>query len=133
MEQSDDIERMCKLRGVSYEVMSDAQYSGILSEIANPDVNEDVIKLEKAPKIAVYTPPNKEPWDDAVTLVLTYAEIPYDKVYDDEVLAGDLPKYDWLHLHHEDFTGQYGKFWAQFRSAPWYQKDQKDAEAMAAK
>lgn len=133
MDQADDIERMCKLRNVSYEVMSDAQYSGIVNEIANPDFNGDVIKLEKAPKIAVYTPPNKEPWDDAVTLVLEYAEIPYDKVYDDEVLAGDLPKYDWLHLHHEDFTGQYGKFWAQYANASWYQKDKQDAEAMAAK
>ncbi len=133
MEQSDDIERMCKLRGVSYEVMSDAQYSGILSEIANPDVNEDVIKLEKAPKIAVYTPPNKEPWDDAVTLVLTYAEIPYDQVYDDDVLADKLPKYDWLHLHHEDFTGQYGKFWNAYRNAAWYQNDQRANEEIAAK
>jgi len=133
MEQSDDIERMCKLRGVSYEVMSDAQYTGILSEIANPDVNEDVIKLEKAPRIAVYTPPNKEPWDDAVTLVLTYAEIPYDKVYDDDVLADKLPKYDWLHLHHEDFTGQYGKFWHAYRNAAWYQNDQRANEEIAAK
>ena len=133
MDQSETIERMCKLRGVTYEIISDAQYGGILNEISNPDFNGDIIKLEKAPKIAVYTPPNKEPWDDAVTLVLTYAEIPFDKVYDDEVLADDLNKYDWLHLHHEDFTGQYGKFWAQFRFASWYQKDQKDAEAMAAK
>jgi hypothetical protein len=133
MIQNDEIERMCKLRGVDYEVMSDAQYAGILAEIANPDVNEDVIKLEKAPKIAVYTPPNKEPWDDAVTLVLTYAEIPFDKVYDDDVLADKLPKYDWLHLHHEDFTGQYGKFWAGYRNATWYINDQKAAEETAAK
>lgn len=133
MDQTDDIERMCKLRNVSYEVMSDAQYSGIVNEVSNPDFNGDIIKLEKAPKIAVYTPPNKEPWDDAVTLVLDYAEIPYDKVYDDEVLAGDLPKYDWLHLHHEDFTGQYGKFWAGYSNTAWYQKDKHDAEAMAAK
>jgi hypothetical protein len=129
----ESMERMCKLRGVSYQVVSDAQYGGMLNEIADPDFNGDVIKLEKAPKIAVYTPLNKEPWDDAVTLVLTYAEIPFDKVYDDEVLANDLPKYDWLHLHHEDFTGQYGKFWGQFRNAAWYQNDQKTAEALAAK
>ncbi len=129
----ESIERMCKLRGVTFEVISDAQYSGIINDIANPDFNGDVIKLEKAPKIAVYTPLNKEPWDDAVTLVLTYAEIPFDKVYDDEVLAEDLPKYDWLHLHHEDFTGQYGKFWAQFRNTTWYQNDQKTAEALASK
>jgi len=133
IDQVESIERMCKLRGVSYEVMSDAQYLGILNEIANPDFNGDIIKLEKVPKIAVYTPPNKEPWDDAVTLVLTYAEIPFDKVYDDEVLADNLAKYDWLHLHHEDFTGQYGKFWAQFHNEEWYQRDQKSAEAMAAK
>jgi len=133
MDQTESMERMCKLRGVSYEVISDAQYGGILNEIANPDFNGDIIKLEKAPKIAVYTPKNLEPWDDAVTLVLTYAEIPFDKLYDDEILAGDLSKYDWLHLHHEDFTGQYGKFWAGFRNADWYQNDQKEAEATAAK
>ncbi len=133
MEYLDGIERMCKLRGVSYEVMSDAQYGGILNGILDPDFNGDVIKLEKAPKIAVYTPANKEPWDDAVTLVLTYAEIPFDKVYDDEVLRDDLAKYDWLHLHHEDFTGQYGKFWFSFHNAAWYQHDQKVAEESAAK
>lgn len=133
LDQIESIERLCKLRGVSYEVMSDAQYLGILDQIANPDFNGDVIKLEKAPKIAVYTPPNKEPWDDAVTLVLTYAEIPFEKVYDDEVLADKLPTYDWLHLHHEDFTGQYGKFWWAYRNAAWYQNDVKTAEAIAAK
>jgi hypothetical protein len=133
IDQVENIERMCKLRGVTYEIVSDAQYGGILTEIANPDFNGDVIKLEKAPKVAVYTPPNKEPWDDAVTMALTYAEIPFDKVYDDEVLDDKLPKYDWLHLHHEDFTGQYGKFWAQFRFTQWYQDDQKSAEATAAK
>ena len=133
IDESESIERMCKLRGVSYELMSDAQYGGILNQVSDPDFNGDIIKLEKAPKIAVYTPPNKEPWDDAVTLVLTYAEIPFDKVYDDEVLKDDLAKYDWLHLHHEDFTGQYGKFWGAYRFASWYQKDQQDAEAMAAK
>ncbi|MBA3829299.1 MAG: asparagine synthetase B [Taibaiella sp.] len=133
MDQVESIERMCKLRGVDYEVMSDAQYAGVLNEIANPDFNGDVIKLEKAPKIAVYTPPNKEPWDDAVTMVLTYAEIPYDKIYDDDVLAEKLPTYDWLHLHHEDFTGQYGKFWAAYRNAAWYQNDQRTLEALAAK
>lgn len=133
MDQVEGVERMCKLRGVSYEIMSDAEYNGILNSILDPDFNGDVIKLEKPPKIAVYTPPNKLPWDDAVTLVLTYAEIPFDKVYDDELLKGDLAKYDWLHLHHEDFTGQYGKFWASFHHEAWYQTDQKSAEAMAAK
>lgn len=133
MDDAESMERMCKLRGVTYEVISDAQYGGIINEISNPDFNGDIIKLEKAPRIAVYTPPNKEPWDDAVTMVLTYAEIPFDKLYDDEMLADDLAKYDWLHLHHEDFTGQYGKFWYQFRGTPWYQKDQATAEATAAK
>ena len=129
----ESIERMCQLRGVTYQIISDGEYADILKFIANPDFNGDVIKLEKAPKVAVYTPPNKEPWDDAVTMALTYAEIPFDKVYDDEVLDDKLPKYDWLHLHHEDFTGQYGKFWSQFANTAWYQKDKKDAEAMAAK
>jgi hypothetical protein len=133
MDDIESMERMCKLRGVSYEVMSDAQYAGVLNAVTNPDFNGDIIKLEKAPRIAVYTPPNKEPWDDAVTMVLTYAEIPFDKLYDDELLADDLAKYDWLHLHHEDFTGQYGKFWAAYRNASWYQNDQKSAEATAAK
>jgi hypothetical protein len=133
MAQTDAFERMCKLRGVNYEIISDAQYAGIIDQISNPDFNGDIIKLEKAPKIAVYTPPNKEPWDDAVTLVLTFAEIPFDKVYDDEVLRDDLHKYDWLHLHHEDFTGQYGKFWAGYHNTDWYQNDQRTAEAIAAK
>ncbi|WP_276133869.1 hypothetical protein [Polluticoccus soli] len=131
--QSDAIERLCKLRGVSYQVMSDAQYLGIVNTISNPDYNGDVIKLEKPPRIAVYTPPGKQPWDDAVTLVLTYAEIPFDKLYDEEMLADKLADYDWLHLHHEDFTGQYGKFWAAYRNAAWYQEDVKNNEAIAAK
>src|SRR6202012_5872303 len=113
------LERLCKLRGVSYEIMSDAQYNGVIAEIANPDFNGDVIKLEKAPKIAVYTPKSKLPWDDAVTMALEYAEIPYDKVYDDELLDDKLHEYDWLHLHHEDFTGQYGKFWGAYHNANW--------------
>ena len=133
MDDAESLVRMCKLRGVTYEIMGEAEYNAIIVEIANPDYNGDVIKLEKAPKIAVYTPPNKEPWDDAVTMALTYAEIPFEKVYDDEVLADDLHKYDWLHLHHEDFTGQYGKFYASYRNAEWYQRDQKTLEAMAAK
>jgi len=133
MVQTEYIEKLCKLRGVSYSVMSDAQYSGILNTIADPDYNGDIIKLEKAPKIAVYTPKGKQPWDDAVTLVLTYAEIPYDEIYDDEVLQEKLPEYDWLHLHHEDFTGQYGKFWAAYRNAAWFQEDVKNNEAIAAR
>lgn len=128
-----NFETECIIRGVSYTVVADAQYTNILTLIANPEANMDVVKLEKEPKIAVYSPKNKLPWDDAVTLVLTYAEIPYDVVYDDEVLGNDLPKYDWLHLHHEDFTGQYGKFYASQRNQPWYREEVRLSEEMAAK
>lgn len=127
------IERECKLRGVTYSSIADIQASGIISEISEPEANMDVVKLQKAPKIAVYSPKNKLPWDDAVTLVLTYAEIPYDIVYDEEVINGVLPMYDWLHLHHEDFTGQYGKFWGAYQNAPWYVEDVRSNEQMAAK
>lgn len=123
MRASEEMENLCRLRGVSYYMISDEQYGGIVAEIAQPEVNQDVVKLQKAPKIAVYSPKNKMPWDDAVTLVLTYAEIPYDVVYDEEVLNGVLPLYDWLHLHHEDFTGQFGKFWASYRNQQWYIDD----------
>lgn len=122
----------CNIRGVSYQVIADAQAAAVVRDIAAPDVNMDVIKLHKAPKIAVYSPKNKQPWDDAVTLALTYAEIPYDVIYDEEVLNGKLATYDWLHLHHEDFTGQYGKFWARYRNAAWYIENQREAEATAA-
>lgn len=126
-------ENECLVRGVSFEIVPDAKVNAILSEIANPEVNMDAVKLEKPPKIAVYTPGGKQPWDDAVTLVLTYAEIPYDKVYDEEVMLAKLPLYDWLHLHHEDFTGQYGRFWNGFANAPWYRAEVADNEAMAQK
>lgn len=125
------IENECVIRGVSYEIIPDARAAGIVQEIANPEVNMDVIKLEKAPKIAVYSPKNKLPWDDAVTLVLTYAEIPYDVVYDEEIIKGDLPLYDWLHLHHEYFTGQYGKFYSAYKNAPWYREQVRSSEEMA--
>ena len=125
------IENELNVRGITFQTISEAQYTGILQQIADPNANMDVMKLEKVPKIAVYTPKGKQPWDDAVTLVLTYAEIPYDQIYDDEVLAGVLPKYDWLHLHHEDFTGEYGKFYAVYRNYPWYQQQVRDAEAAA--
>ena len=121
------------VRGVSYDIISDAEANKILIEIASPALNYDIMKLEKYPKIAVYSPKSKQPWDDAVTLVLTYAEIPYDVVFDDEVMSGDLAKYDWLHLHHEDFTGQYGKFYGNFGNMPWYLEQQKEAEDMARK
>lgn len=126
-------EKECRIRGVSYEVISEGMVSQILNEIAQPDINMELVKLHKAPKIAVYSPKTKQPWDDAVTMVLTYAEIPYDVVFDDEVLQGNLIKYDWLHLHHEDFTGQYGKFYASFHNAAWYQAEVREAEATAAR
>ncbi len=126
----------CLIRGVSFEIIADAQYTLILTEIANPEQNMDIAKLEKAPKIAVYTPSEKPrhpdlPWDDAVTLALNYAEIPFDKLYDEEVLEEKLAQYDWLHLHHEDFTGQYGRFYRNYRSRPWYQSQVKYEEEKA--
>ncbi|HEV7230266.1 MAG TPA: asparagine synthetase B, partial [Bacteroidia bacterium] len=127
------LEKECLIRGVSYEIIADARANSILAEIASPEVNMDVIKLEKAPKIAVYTPKTKQPWDDAVTLVLTYAEIPYETIYDDDIIQGKLPLYDWLHLHHEDFTGQYGRFWAGFNQAQWYKDQVREAEATASR
>lgn len=119
------------VRGVSFEIISSAQANQIIAEIASPAANYDIMKLEKYPRIAVYSPKSKLPWDDAVTLVLTYAEIPYDIIFDNEVMNGILPKYDWLHLHHEDFTGQYGKFFAQYNNMPWYIEQQREAEEMA--
>ena len=126
-----EFEDECIIRGVSYQVIAEVQANSILQEIADPQVNMDAVKLHKAPKIAVYSPKNKLPWDDAVTLVLTYAEIPYDVLYDQEVIEGRLPLYDWLHLHHEDFSGQYGKFWAAYRNYPWYQEDVRISEETA--
>jgi hypothetical protein len=128
-----EIRKECQIRGVSFEVLSDGEASQILDEISSPSQNMETVVLEKAPKIAVYTPKGKQPWDDAVTMVLTYAEIPFTPVYDEEVLSDQLLLYDWLHLHHEDFTGQYGKFFGMYRNAPWYIDQKKDAEALAAK
>ena len=123
MKYHQSFENECTIRGVTSQVITDVQASSIKQHILQPDVNMDIIELQKAPKIAVYSPKNKQPWDDAVTLALTYAEIPYDVVYDHEVMSGMLPTYDWLHLHHEDFTGQYGKFWAHYRNYPWYKEN----------
>lgn len=123
----------CVIRGVSYEIIADLQSNLILEEISDPSVNMDVVKLEKAPKMAVYSPKEKRPWDDAVTLVLTYAEIPYDIIYDEEVIEGILPIYDWLHMHHEDFTGQYGKFYSGSRNQAWYAEYVNSNEEMATK
>lgn len=124
--------RECTIRGVSFEILSNAKTEEILETISSPSQNMEAVVLEKAPKIAVYTPPGNSPWDDAVTMVLTYAEIPYDEIYDKKVLEDNLLLYDWLHLHHEDFTGQYGKFYRAFRFAPWYIEDKKRAEALSA-
>ena len=121
------------IRGVKYEVISDAQAAQYESQISSPASNMDMMRLEKVPKIAVYSPKSKMPWDDAVTLALTYAEIPYEIIYDDEIMSDKLPTYDWLHLHHEDFTGQYGKFYASFSGYAWYQQQQRDFEESARK
>ena len=125
------IQQECKIRGVSFEVISNAKTAEILETIASPSQNMEAVVLEKAPKVAVYTPKSKLPWDDAVTMVLKYAEIPYETVYDEEVLGDSLLLFDWLHLHHEDFTGQYGKFYSIYRSASWYVKEKQQAEALA--
>lgn len=130
---ADEIRKECKIRGVSFEIISDSEQSSILEEISSPSQNMESVILEKAPKIAVYTPKGKQPWDDAVTLVLTYAEIPFTPIYDEEVLSDQLVLYDWLHLHHEDFTGQYGKFYSAYKNTPWYIDQKKEAEILAVK
>ena len=121
----------CRIRGVSFEQLDAGAAAGVYSEVQREDNNMDVVRLDKAPKVAVYVPPGFQPWDDAVTLALEYAEIPYEKVWDPEVLDGALARYDWLHLHHEDFTGQYGKFYASFAGAAWYQQQQVMLEQQA--
>jgi hypothetical protein len=128
-----EIRKECQIRGVSFEVLSDAETNKILDEISSPSQNMETVILEKAPKIAVYTPKGKQPWDDAVTLVLTYAEIPFTPIYDEEVLSDQLLLYDWLHLHHEDFTGQYGKFYGSHRNSPWYMDQKAASEALVTK
>jgi hypothetical protein len=128
---SDELLKKCRLRNVKAEVISGQQAAEIISDVEQPDANTSVIQLDKAPKIAVYTPKQALPWDDAVTLALTYAEVEFDKVWDPDVLNGKLSEYDWLHLHHEDFTGQYGKFWVSSRNQPWYIQQVRQMEAMA--
>ena len=128
---AEEIRKECQIRGVSFEILSDGEQEAILNEISSPSQNMESVLLEKAPKIAVYTPNGKQPWDDAVTLVLTYAEIPFTPIYDQEVLSDQLLLYDWLHLHHEDFTGQYGKFYGAYRNAPWYIEQKSAAETLA--
>ncbi len=125
------MEALCNIRGVRYETIGGAEVAAIMAEIQ--DANMEAVVLEKEPKIAIYIPPNTLPWDDAVTLALEYAEIGYDRFWDEEVLEGKLRDYDWLHLHHEDFSGQYGKFYGSYRHTPWYQNDVRVNEAMAAR
>ncbi len=124
------LETECRIRGVKYEVISSGDATSIYASIESE--NMERVLLEKAPKIAIYTPTNKQPWDDAVTMALTYAEVPYDKIYDEDVLTDKLGDYDWLHLHHEDFTGQFGKFYGAFRNAAWYIEEVRTNESMAA-
>lgn len=121
---SDQLALKCRVKGVSFSLLNAQQAVQIYSLVQSEDQNMEVVRLEKEPKIAVYVPPNFKPWDDAVTLALDYAEVKYDKIWIEEILRGDLQKYDWLHLHHEDFTGQYGKFYASFSNAPWYIEQQ---------
>src|SRR3954463_12967098 len=128
-----EFEKECSIRGVKFQVIANGQADQILADIADPEVNQDAIKLQKAPRVAVYSPKDKLPWDDAVTLALTYAEIPYELVYDEDVMNGKLPTYDWLHLHHEDFTGQYGRFYAAYHNQSWYQEDERLQETAAKK
>lgn len=133
MVDEESTRKECQIRGVTYEILNETQAAELLEFIASPSQNMEAVVLEKAPKIAVYSPKGKAPWDDAVTLVLNYAEIPYETIYDEEVLADKLILYDWLHLHHEDFTGQYGKFYANYRTFPWYIEQKQEAEALATK
>ena len=133
IENNKIIENECNIRGVTYQVISDDKAQIILEDISSPSKNQEAVSLEKAPKIAVYSPKDKMPWDDAVTMVLTYSEIPFDVIYDEEVLNDKLILYEWLHLHHEDFTGQYGRFYGAFRTTPWYVNGKLQAEKSAKK
>ena len=133
IKESDSMITECSIRGVSFENISDSEAESLINTIKSPSQNMDALELQKAPKIAVYSPKASMPWDDAVTMALTYAEIPYDIIYDDEVMSDALAIYDWLHLHHEDFTGQYGKFYANFKNAPWYVNRKSESEQRAKK
>jgi len=123
----------CRIEGILFLEVSAAEAASLYSEVQDENNNTEVMRLEKAPKIAVYVPPGFQPWDDAVTLALEYARVPYDKIWNDEILSGKLSEYDWLHLHHEDFTGQYGKFYSSFSNAQWYIDQQLQYEANAKK
>jgi len=131
MDESSKVEELCKMRGVSYEVIGEGMVQSIYSTIE--EENMERVELTVAPRVAVYVPPHQTPWDDAVRIALEYAEIPYDKIWDEEVLGGVLADYDWLHLHHEDFTGQYGKFYGNYKNAPWFKKEVETNKFMANK
>src|SRR6056297_120471 len=131
--QTADIVRKSRVRGVTIELISTAEASQIISQVEQPNVNMAAVNLETVPSIAVYTPSDAMPWDDAVTLGLDYAEVPYEKIYDEEVLNGELDQYDWLHLHHEDFSGQFGKFYGTYQNAPWYIAQVNKQQALAEK
>lgn len=131
MADNETLRKECTIRGVSYEILTDASAQEMLEEISSPSQNQDAVILEKAPRIAVYAPDQNQPWDDAVTMALTYAEIPYSTIYDEEVLTDQLPLFEWLHLHHEDFTGQFGKFYGAYRATPWYIEGKQQSEALA--
>lgn len=131
-QNNNDIVRKSRIRGVNIEIISESNAQQIIQEVEQPNVNMAAVNLERSPAIAVYSPPQAQPWDDAVTLALDYAEVPYDIIYNREVLEGGLENYDWLHLHHEDFTGQYGKFWASYRDRPWYITEVRNLENLAA-
>ena len=133
LDNSTALANECRVRGVACDILSGTGAAAIYAEVQQEENNMDVVRLDKEPKVAVYLPPGFHPWDDAVTLALEYAEIPYARLWDEEVLGGKLQEYDWLHLHHEDFTGQYGKFYASFASASWYQEQQAMLERVAAK
>lgn len=133
IDYSENIILDCQIRNVKYEVLDNSTAVDIYSFVQSEDQNMDVVRLEKAPEIAVYVPPGFQPWDDAVTLVLEYAEVKYDKIWIDEILSGKLENYDWLHLHHEDFTGQFGKFYSSYAGARWYQENQQIYENEAKK
>ncbi len=133
LDYSNDLALKCRIKGVSFQPLFQSEVVQIYALVQSEDQNMDLVRLEKAPNIAVYVPPNFKPWDDAVTLALDYAEVKYDKIWIDQILRGDLEKYDWLHLHHEDFTGQYGKFYASFSEASWYIEQQAVYEKEAKK
>ncbi|MEN8138633.1 MAG: asparagine synthetase B [Bacteroidota bacterium] len=133
LKENENVITECSVRGVSFSELNDSEAESLIKTIKSPSQNMDALELQKAPKIAVYSPKNNMPWDDAVTMALTYAEIPYDIIYDEEVLSDVLAIYDWLHLHHEDFTGQYGKFYSAYKNAPWYVNRKSESEQRAHK